>query len=42
MSQLESFIWHLLGYSAMPVIILGGFVVVAIFSLWILSMTSDK
>ncbi|MDN3616848.1 TIGR02808 family protein [Vibrio gallaecicus] len=42
MSSLESFIWHFLGYSAMPVIILAGFAGVAAVSLWILSMGKDK
>ncbi|MCZ8486798.1 TIGR02808 family protein [Vibrio lentus] len=43
MSTLESVIWHILGYSAMPVIILGdGFAGVAAVSLWLLSMTKDK
>jgi len=42
MSELESFIWHVLGYSAMPLIILGGFVAVAAVSIWFLSLTKDK
>ncbi|MCG3729177.1 TIGR02808 family protein [Vibrio cincinnatiensis] len=42
MSRLESFIWYFLGYSAMPVIILSGFLGVAIVSLWLLSITKDK
>ncbi len=42
MSTLESIIWHILGYSAMPVIILGGFLGVAIVSVWLLSLTKDK
>lgn len=42
MSSLESFIWHFLGYSAMPVIILTGFLGVAIISLWLLAITKDK
>ncbi|MEZ8168604.1 MULTISPECIES: TIGR02808 family protein [Vibrio] len=42
MSTLENVIWHILGYSAMPVIILGGFAGVAAVSLWILSMGKDK
>ncbi|WP_084883256.1 TIGR02808 family protein [Vibrio sp. qd031] len=42
MSQFESIIWHVLGYSAMPVIILGGFAGVAALSIWLLSMTKDK
>ena len=42
MSNLESFIWHILGYSAMPVIILSGFVGVAAVSLWLLSLGKDK
>lgn len=42
MSTLESVIWHVLGYSAMPVIILSGFAVVAVISLWLLSLGKDK
>ncbi|PKG58881.1 TIGR02808 family protein [Shewanella sp. Choline-02u-19] len=42
MSTLENVIWHVLGYSAMPVIIIGGFSVVAVASIWILSKTADK
>ncbi|GAD88607.1 MULTISPECIES: TIGR02808 family protein [Vibrio] len=42
MSQLESIIWHVLGYSAMPVIILGGFAAVAVICIWLLSITADK
>ncbi|WP_163933519.1 TIGR02808 family protein [Paraferrimonas sp. SM1919] len=42
MSTLESVIWHVLGYSAMPVIILTGFAAVAAVSVWILSKTADK
>ncbi|MDQ2190624.1 MULTISPECIES: TIGR02808 family protein [unclassified Vibrio] len=42
MSTLESIIWHILGYSAMPVIIFGGFAVVAAVSLWLLSLSKDK
>ncbi|WP_162046103.1 TIGR02808 family protein [Vibrio taketomensis] len=42
MSTLESVIWHILGYSAMPVIILSGFAVVAVICVWILSLGKDK
>ncbi|EJK2113420.1 TIGR02808 family protein [Vibrio navarrensis] len=42
MSTLESVIWHVLGYSAMPVIILAGFAGVAAMSLWLLSLSKDK
>ncbi|HAS6869230.1 TPA: TIGR02808 family protein [Vibrio parahaemolyticus] len=42
MSTLESVIWHILGYSAMPVIIFSGFVGVAAVSLWLLSLGKDK
>ncbi|NOH61310.1 TIGR02808 family protein [Vibrio sp. RE88] len=42
MSTLESVIWHVLGYSAMPVIILSGFAVVAAISVWLLSLGKDK
>ncbi|MGX9416276.1 TIGR02808 family protein [Vibrio sp. RC27] len=42
MSALESFVWHLLGYSAMPVIILSGFLIVAMICVWLLSITKDS
>lgn len=42
MSTLESVIWHVLGYGAMPVIILSGFAAVAAICIWILSMGKDK
>ncbi|ARN73321.1 TIGR02808 family protein [Oceanicoccus sagamiensis] len=42
MSQLESIFWHVVGYSAMPFIILAGFAGVAVASVWVLSLTSDK
>lgn len=42
MSTFESVIWHILGYSAMPVIILSGFAVVAAISVGLLSLGKDK
>ena len=42
MSTLESIFWHIVGYSAMPVIFLIGFVAVATVALWILSLGVDK
>ncbi|OMH26604.1 TIGR02808 family protein [Motiliproteus sp. MSK22-1] len=42
MSTLEYIIWQILGYSAMPLILLIGFVGVSVFTVWILSLTSDK
>ncbi|WP_188008217.1 TIGR02808 family protein [Photobacterium damselae] len=42
MSTLESVIWHILGYAAMPVIILSGFAVVAAICIWLLSLSKDK
>ncbi|MGF1726670.1 TIGR02808 family protein [Photobacterium nomapromontoriensis] len=42
MSTFESIFWHVLGYAAMPVIILSGFAVVAAVSVWLLSMGKDK
>jgi len=42
MSTLEYVIWHILGYTAMPVILLAGFAGVAGFSVWLLSFTADK
>lgn len=42
MSTIESIIWHILGYSAMPFIFIVGFIGVALVSLWILSLGADK
>ena len=42
MSTLEYVIWHILGYAAMPVIILGGFLAIAVVCIGILSVTKDK
>ena len=42
MSTLESVIWHVLGYTAMPVIFIVGFIAVAGMSVWALSLTADK
>ncbi len=42
MSTMESVIWHILGYSAMPAIILGGFIAVAAVSIGLLALTKDK
>lgn len=42
MSTLESVIWHVLGYAAMPVIILAGFTAVAVVSLGLLALGKDK
>ncbi|ART81577.1 TIGR02808 family protein [Oceanisphaera profunda] len=42
MSTLEYVIWHILGYAAMPFIILGGFMAVAVVCISILAMTKDK
>ncbi|MFZ6044490.1 TIGR02808 family protein [Vibrio natriegens] len=42
MSTLESVIWHTLGYAAMPVIILSGFLAVAVISIGLLSLGKDK
>lgn len=41
MSTLESIFWHVLGYSAMPVIILA-ISGVAVVSIGLLAMTKDK
>lgn len=38
MSPLESIIWHILGYAAMPVIFLGGFVGVFVVAAGILKI----
>ena len=42
MSTLESIFWHIVGYSAMPLIFIIGFIAVAAGSLWILSLGVDK
>lgn len=42
MGTLEYVIWHILGYAAMPAIILGGFAAVAVVCIAILSFTKDK
>ena len=42
MSTLESVIWHILGYGAMPVIFLIGFLLVAVVAIVILSCSFDK
>jgi uncharacterized protein (TIGR02808 family) len=42
MSTLEYVIWHILGYAAMPIIILAGFIAVAVVCIGVLSMTKDK
>lgn len=41
MSALESIIWHTLGYAAMPVIFIGGFVGVFFVAAGILKMTGN-
>jgi len=42
MSTLEYVIWHALGYAAIPTILIAGFVAVAGFSVFALSLTADK
>ena len=42
MSTLESIFWNVIGYSAMPVIFIVGFIGVAAVSLWLLSLGADK
>lgn len=42
MSTLEYVFWHVLGYTAMPVILLVGFVGVSVAALSVLSITVDK
>jgi len=42
MSTLENIFWHVIGYSAMPVIFIVGFTGVAAASLWLLSLGADK
>lgn len=42
MGTVEYVIWHILGYAAMPVIILSGFAVVALIAMGLLGLTKDK
>jgi uncharacterized protein (TIGR02808 family) len=42
MSTLENIFWHVIGYSAVPVIFIVGFIIVAAGSLWLLSLGADK
>ena len=42
MSTLEYVIWHILGFTAMQVILLAGFAGVAGFAVWALSLLADK
>lgn len=42
MSTLEYVIWHVLGYVTIPVIILGGFTMVAAVCIGMLALTKDK
>ncbi|MCL6416066.1 TIGR02808 family protein [Aestuariirhabdus sp. Z084] len=42
MSAMESLIWTLLGYAAMPTIFIAGFVVVAIFTCFLLDLTGNS
>lgn len=42
MGALEYFIWHLLGYSAMPLIFIIGFVAVALVCLPLLRLLGDR
>ena len=41
MSTLEYIIWHVLGYSAIPVIFIGGFLGVFVVSSLVLKMTGN-
>ncbi|MEL0659164.1 MULTISPECIES: TIGR02808 family protein [Psychromonas] len=41
MSELESIIWHVLGYMAMPTIFIAGFCAVFIAAVGILKMSGD-
>ncbi|MEH6534583.1 MAG: TIGR02808 family protein [Photobacterium frigidiphilum] len=40
MSTLESFIWHFLGYSAMPIIFIVGFLLSAALACFLLELTN--
>jgi uncharacterized protein (TIGR02808 family) len=41
MSTLESVFWHILGYSAMPLILVFGFLVTACIGCFLLEMTGN-
>ena len=41
MSELESIIWHVLGYAAMPTIFIGGFIGVFFVAVGILKLSGD-
>lgn len=41
MSELESIIWHILGYLAMPSIFIGGFIVVFLVAAIILQLSGE-
>jgi len=41
MSELESIIWHVLGYSSMPFIFIGGFVGVFLVTAGVLKLTGN-
>jgi len=42
MSELESIIWHVLGYMAMPVIFVAGFLGVFVVAVGILKLSGNK
>lgn len=42
MGTLEYVMWHILGYAAIPFIVIVGFIAVAIVCIGILSVTKDK
>ncbi|WP_084722212.1 TIGR02808 family protein [Photobacterium aquae] len=42
MSTFESIFWHVLGYAAMPVIILSGFAAVAVVCIGMLALGRDR
>ena len=42
MSTLESLMWHVLGYAAIPIIVLSGIVVATLFYLLMIRITGQK
>ncbi|MCL6268920.1 TIGR02808 family protein [Sansalvadorimonas sp. 2012CJ34-2] len=42
MGSLETVIWYILGYSALPMILLGGFIGTAVVACFLLELTGRK
>ncbi|WP_426416258.1 TIGR02808 family protein [Aestuariirhabdus sp. LZHN29] len=42
MSAMESMIWNILGYAAMPTIFITGFLITAVFTCFLLELTGNS